>query len=65
MEVLFLGIDGVLNSTDNMIVQGKLWNINKENKSRNQFGHSFDERYVRWLQNIKKKTNVTNKTIFT
>jgi hypothetical protein len=56
MKVLFLDIDGVLNSTDNMIVQGILWNINKENKSRDQFGHLFDERCVRWLQYIIEKT---------
>ena len=56
MKVLFLDIDGVLNSTDNMIVRGNLWNINKENKSRDQFGHLFDERCIRWLQYIIEKT---------
>lgn len=56
MKVLFLDFDGVLNSMDNMIVQGNLWNINNIHKSRDEFGHLFDERCVRWLRYIVEKT---------
>jgi hypothetical protein len=56
MKVLFLDIDGVLNSYDNRDVLGNLWNINKENKSRDQFGVLFDERCVRWLKYIIEET---------
>ena len=56
MKVLFLDIDGVLNSIDNMSVQGNLWHINNENKSRDDFGHLFDERCCRWLKYIVEKT---------
>jgi len=56
MKVLFLDIDGVLNSYDNRDVLENLWNINKENKSRDQFGVLFDERCVRWLKYIIEET---------
>ena len=56
MKVIFLDIDGVLNSFDNLIVQEKLWGLNNSNKSRDEFGSLFDERCVRWLQYIIEKT---------
>ena len=57
MKILFLDIDGVLNSMDNMYAMSELWHTNKENKSRDQYGHLFDERCVRWLKFIVEKTD--------
>jgi hypothetical protein len=57
MKVMFLDIDGVLNSSDNMSAQANLWHIDNKHKSRDKFGHLFDERCVRWLQYIIYKTN--------
>jgi hypothetical protein len=56
MRVLFLDIDGVLNSVDNMLAQANLWHIDNKNKSRDEFGHLFDERCVKWLNYIIYKT---------
>jgi len=56
MKVLFLDIDGVLNSDDNLSVQSCLWHIDKKHKSRDEYGHLFDERCVRWLNYIIYKT---------
>ena len=55
-KILFLDIDGVLNSVDNMIVAGYLLQIDKANKSRDEYGHLFDERCVRWLKYIIEQT---------
>lgn len=57
MKILFLDIDGVMNSMDNMYAMTALYKLNSENKSRDEFGHLFDERCVRWLQYIVEKTN--------
>jgi hypothetical protein len=56
MKVIFLDIDGVLNSLDNMRVNTLLWK-NNIGKSRDEFGHLFDERCVKWLSYIIEKTN--------
>ena len=56
MKILFLDIDGVLNSMDNMYAMSELWHTNKEDKSRDKYGHLFDERCVRWLKFIVEKT---------
>ena len=42
MKILFLDIDGVLNSIDNDYALCTLWEINKQNKSRDEFGVLFD-----------------------
>ena len=57
MKILFLDIDGVLNSTDNMAAMSELWRINKDDKSKDNYGHLFDERCVRWLKFIIAKTD--------
>lgn len=56
MKVIFLDIDGVLNSLDNMRSMTLLWKSNQTDKSRDEFGHLFDERCVRWLKYIVDKT---------
>ena len=56
MKILFLDIDGVLNSIDNDYALCALWEIDKANKSRDEFGVLFDERCVRWLKWIIEKT---------
>ena len=57
MKILFLDIDGVINSNDNDFAMCELWKIDNENKSRDEFGTLFDERCVRWLKWIIEKTN--------
>lgn len=57
MKILCLDIDGVLNSFDNMYAMTSLYKLNSEDKSRDEYGHLFDERCVRWLQYIVDKTN--------
>lgn len=54
MKILFLDIDGVLNSFDNMIASGNVWQLNNQIKSRDQFGMLFDNRCVNWLTYIKR-----------
>lgn len=56
-KILFLDIDGVLKSLDNMQVLSYLWHQNNENKSRDEFGQLFDERCCRWLEYIYNETN--------
>lgn len=56
MKVLFLDIDGVLNSTDNTHVRWYLWGQDTNIKSKDQFGTLFDERCVLWLQYIILQT---------
>ena len=56
MAILFLDIDGVLNSSDNDYAMCELWKLDKANKSRDEFGTLFDERCVRWLKWIIEKT---------
>lgn len=55
-KVLFLDIDGVLNSMDNMYAMTALWKKDKEEKPRDDFSHLFDERCVRWLDYIIRRT---------
>ena len=55
-KILFLDIDGVINSQDNMYSHNILWNLNNKNKSRDEYGELFDERCVRWLKWICDKT---------
>lgn len=57
MKILFLDIDGVLNSIDNDYAMCELWRLDKSNKSRDEFGTLFDERCVRWLKWIIEKTD--------
>ena len=57
MKVLFLDIDGVLNSLDNVYSRIYLWKHSNKNKSRDEYGDIFDERCVRWLQYIIEKTD--------
>ena len=55
MKVIFLDIDGVLNSMDNMRVNSFL--LETENRmNRDEFGQLFDERCVRWLEWIINQT---------
>lgn len=56
MKVLFLDIDGVLNSFDNMYALGAVSYHNGPN-DRDKYGHTFDERCVRWLRVLIKETN--------
>lgn len=57
MKVLFLDLDGVLNSFDNLhaLTYQNIMDIN--NPSNDKYGHLFDERCVRWLDWIVKKTD--------
>jgi len=58
MKILFLDIDGVMNSLDNAYSLSSLWRFdNKKYKSWDQFGQLFDERCVRWYTWIIEKTN--------
>lgn len=56
-KILFLDIDGVLNSFDSYSSYDKLWAIDNDFKSRDQYGQLFDERCVRWLRYIIEKTD--------
>lgn len=49
MKILFLDIDGVLNSFDGIYCRTALWKQDKT-PSRDEFGQLFDERCVRWLK---------------
>lgn len=55
MEVIFLDIDGVLNSFDNLHALNALYKC-KLASSRDEFGQLFDERCVRWLRYIIERT---------
>ena len=58
MKVIFLDIDGVLNSLDNMSAMTLMWKTNELiHKSRDVFGHLFDERCVLWLKYIISRTD--------
>ena len=59
MKILFLDIDGVLNTFDNMYATSTLCQFDKTKyKSRdNSMNAAFDERAVRWLTYIIEKTN--------
>lgn len=57
MKILFLDIDGVLNSSDNMSAQDQLYIINNSNIYLDKYGVFFDERCVRWLRFIIEKTD--------
>lgn len=56
MKILFLDIDGVLNSFDNDYAMSELYKLDNTNKIRDEFGILFDERCVRWLRWIIEKT---------
>lgn len=56
LKVLFLDIDGVLNSQDNEYSRLYLWRMEIE-RSRDKYGDLFDERCVRWLRLIVEKTD--------
>lgn len=56
MKVLFLDIDGVLNSFDNQFSMNYAHKGNY-GKSRDEFGTLFDNRCVNWLRYIVNKTN--------
>lgn len=51
-KILFLDIDGVLNSQDDVDARH-----NSLDKTRDEFGALFDERCVRWLKCIIDRTN--------
>lgn len=56
-KILFLDIDGVLNSIDNMNSLYVIHNlIDRNQKTRDQYGHLFDERCVRYLKWIVHET---------
>ncbi len=56
-KIIFLDIDGVLNSLDNMRSMTLLKKyVTDTVESRDDYGHFFDERCVRWLQYIIKQT---------
>jgi len=57
MKVLFLDLDGVLNSFDNLHALNFLNGINKDNLLSDKYGHLFDERCVRWLSWVVEKTD--------
>lgn len=65
MKVLFLDIDGVLNSFDNQFALEFNWKCDTnyksraelKSKSRDEYGTLFDERCVNWLRYIIKKTD--------
>ncbi len=52
MKILFLDIDGVLNSADNM----NSMHVVKAPNYRDEFGHTFDQRCVNWLHYIHEQT---------
>lgn len=56
MKILFLDIDGVLNSFDNQFAMNYAHKGNY-GKSRDEYGTLFDERCVNWLRYIIKKTD--------
>lgn len=56
-NILFLDIDGVLNSGDNMISLHTNNLIDKSIKTRDEFGHLFDDRCIRHLNWIIHETN--------
>lgn len=56
-KILFLDIDGVLKSFDNMYSMTYLWNIDKNYKCKDEFGDLFDDRCVNWLRFVCLKTN--------
>lgn len=57
MKILFLDIDGVLNSGDNELALWALWKASdKAIKSKDRFGTLFDERCVRWIEYIVRMT---------
>ena len=56
MKVLFLDIDGVLNSDDNLQAMYELSSIKDHHILSDQFGNLFDERCVRWLHWITERT---------
>jgi len=59
-KILFLDIDGVLKSFDDMYSRLYLWkkdSTNIKHKTRDEFGELFDERCVRWLEYIIEKTD--------
>ena len=56
-KILFLDIDGVLNSFDNSNSRSLLYKLSDDNKSRDEFGRLFDERCVRWLTYIVEMTD--------
>lgn len=55
-KIIFLDIDGVLNSFDNMHAAHALWH-NHGPDHRDKHGQIFDERCVRWLSVIIKETD--------
>ena len=56
MKILFLDIDGVVNSMDDLYCRTALWRHDKT-PSRDEFGQLFDDRCVRWLSWIIKMTD--------
>jgi len=59
-KILFLDIDGVLVSFDNMHAAHAVLHENDSNDYniiRDKYGQLYDERCVRWLEYIIKKTN--------
>jgi len=57
MKILFLDIDGVLNSGDYSKILYKLHQMDGSIKSRDDYGTLFDERCVTWLKWIILKTD--------
>lgn len=55
-KILFLDLDGVMNSQDSCDSFSELWKLDKSLKSRDEFIVLFDERCVRWLRYIILKT---------
>jgi hypothetical protein len=55
MKVIFLDIDGVINSYDNLYALNALYKL-KLAVSRDEFGQLFDERCTRWLRYIIERT---------
>lgn len=57
IKYFFCDFDGVLNSVDNSKVLGNLWHLDNNLKSKDEYGKLFDERCVRWLDYIIRKTD--------